>query len=79
VEAARIIRTLGYEGLIIGITGNVLDDDVKLYLEGGADIVLSKPLKMSQLEMIFSHADEHGTRSIPNMKLTESFGRLHWK
>ena len=28
-EASRQIRTLGYKNLIIGITGNVLDDDVR--------------------------------------------------
>ena len=34
---------------IVGITGNVLPDDVKFFLEAGANDVLAKPVKMKEL------------------------------
>ena len=44
-DAARIIREeLGYKGLILGVTGNALDEDVKEFIDHGADQVILKPL-----------------------------------
>lgn len=36
---------MGYDRHIIGVTGNVLDDDIALFLQAGADAVLLKPLR----------------------------------
>jgi len=52
VEAARKIREMGYDGMIVGITGNVAQDDIDVFLDNGADIVLPKPLEMDR----FDHA-----------------------
>ena len=43
------IRSLGYTGLIIGLTGNALNDDVQTMLFSGADKVLTKPLDITKL------------------------------
>lgn len=44
-QAASIMRSeLGYSGPIIGITGNVLQDDCEHFKVSGADIVLGKPV-----------------------------------
>lgn len=43
-EAAQLMRQEGFTGLIIGVTGNVLEVDVKEYLKAGADRVLPKPV-----------------------------------
>jgi CheY-like chemotaxis protein len=48
--AAKEIRELGYTGLIVGITGNVLADDTSYFLSCGADKVLYKPIDMQQLD-----------------------------
>jgi len=45
-EATRIIREMGYRGLVIGLTGNTLDADVKLFLSQGADRVMGKPFEL---------------------------------
>ena len=45
--ATRCIRELGYDGVIIGITGNSLPDDISLFIESGANTVLTKPLDMN--------------------------------
>ena len=48
--AAKEMRELGYTGLIIGITGNVLEDDTSQYITSGADKELFKPIDMQQLD-----------------------------
>ena len=48
-SAARAMREMGYEGPIIGVTGNVLAKDVATFVSKGADSVLSKPLHFNAL------------------------------
>ena len=48
--ACRNIRAAGYRGLIIGVTGNALPEDMDVFLAAGADRVLLKPVSASQLE-----------------------------
>ena len=50
LEATKEIRELGYRGLIIGATGNIMPDDIELFLEAGANDVLGKPLSLQDLE-----------------------------
>ena len=45
LDASRTIRSIGYDGPIIGVTGNVLDDDIECFLKNGVNEVLSKPVK----------------------------------
>ena len=56
-ECARIIRQQRGEVfddlLIIGITGNVLPEDIKAFKRSGANEVLSKPVKIDQIETIW--------------------------
>ena len=42
-EATKKIRDLGYKGIIIGVTGNALPEDVKDFIDHGADTVIPKP------------------------------------
>ena len=48
-NATRAIRQLGYTGPIIGVTGNVLDEDRIVFMNAGATNVVIKPLKMNKL------------------------------
>ena len=44
-EAARRMRVdLGYRGVVIGITGNALPEDLDTFRDHGANLVLTKPL-----------------------------------
>jgi len=45
--ATRKIRDLGYSGIILGVTGNVLKEDMEKFLAAGANRVLTKPLSMA--------------------------------
>jgi len=49
--------------LIVGITGNVLDDEVSEYLKSGANMVLAKPFKSSTLKLLIRHIQLHGSLS----------------
>jgi CheY-like chemotaxis protein len=49
-EATKIIRSLGFERLVIlGVTGNVLPEDVTMFLEHGVDAVLGKPVTLEAM------------------------------
>ena len=44
-DAARIIRNeLKFQGIILGVTGNVLPEDIQAFIECGADDVIIKPM-----------------------------------
>jgi CheY-like chemotaxis protein len=45
----------GYQGVIIGLTGNALPADVQTFLDKGANVVLLKPLDIGVLKR---HVDE---------------------
>eukprot|EP01042_Synura_sphagnicola_P036861 gene36861-biopygen31412 len=48
--ATALIRKEGYLGVIIGVTGNMLQSDVEHFLGQGVDAVLPKPLNISEFE-----------------------------
>ena len=48
-EATAELRKAGYDGVVIGVTGNVMQDDTDHFLRSGADAVLSKPLSIPKL------------------------------
>ena len=45
IEATRDIRNMGYQGVILGVTGDALAEDVELFLQAGADKVVTKPIR----------------------------------
>ena len=51
-EATQAMRATGYDGLIIGVTGNVMAKDVNHYLSCGADYILFKPVNLEELTRI---------------------------
>mmetsp|Transcript_36093 Transcript_36093/g.87259 ORF Transcript_36093/g.87259 Transcript_36093/m.87259 type:complete len:125 (+) Transcript_36093:335-709(+) len=53
-ETAKIIRERGHdETFIVGVTGNILPEDVKYFLSCGANSVLPKPFTMRALERLW--------------------------
>ena len=63
VEATRVIRSEGFANLVIGVTGNALDDDVQAFLAAGADLVIAKPMRSAHLEALLAHIAAHGCGS----------------
>merc|ERR1711935_131230 len=55
-ESAKQIRKLGSDVFIIGVTGNLMPEDVSYFRRCGSNAVLPKPFRMSELEgIIFEH------------------------
>eukprot|EP00607_Mallomonas_marina_P002650 CAMPEP_0182437698 /NCGR_PEP_ID=MMETSP1167-20130531/85225_1 /TAXON_ID=2988 /ORGANISM="Mallomonas Sp, Strain CCMP3275" /LENGTH=469 /DNA_ID=CAMNT_0024630713 /DNA_START=737 /DNA_END=2146 /DNA_ORIENTATION=- len=52
MEAANELREGGYKGVIIGVTGNVTQEDISEFISHGADAVLPKPLDIDSLESV---------------------------
>jgi CheY-like chemotaxis protein len=52
--SVKCMRDAGYNGLIIGVTGNALPADLKYFEDQGADNVITKPVRMSQIENIIN-------------------------
>ena len=63
VEATRAIRSEGFANLVIGVTGNALDDDVQAFLAAGADLVLAKPMRSAHLDALLALMAVHGCGS----------------
>ena len=53
-SATRHIRALGYTGVIIGVTGNALEDDMTLFLNSGANDICLKPVDIEKLKSKFA-------------------------
>eukprot|EP00549_Striatella_unipunctata_P007205 CAMPEP_0118677972 /NCGR_PEP_ID=MMETSP0800-20121206/2939_1 /TAXON_ID=210618 ORGANISM="Striatella unipunctata, Strain CCMP2910" /NCGR_SAMPLE_ID=MMETSP0800 /ASSEMBLY_ACC=CAM_ASM_000638 /LENGTH=863 /DNA_ID=CAMNT_0006573735 /DNA_START=141 /DNA_END=2732 /DNA_ORIENTATION=- len=51
-EAAKRIRAMGSDVFIVGITGNLLPEDVAFFRSCGANAVLPKPLRIDDLEIL---------------------------
>jgi CheY-like chemotaxis protein len=48
--ATKIIRSLGFKELVVfGVTGNVLPEDVEMFMNHGVDAVLGKPLTLEKM------------------------------
>lgn len=52
MDATEEIRQLGYNNPIFGVTGDVMDEDIKKFIEKGADGVLPKPVKDEDLQEV---------------------------
>jgi CheY-like chemotaxis protein len=50
LEATRNIRSLGYSGTIVAVSGNVLEDDVDAFLQAGANYFVGKPLEQGRIQ-----------------------------
>lgn len=63
-DAARVIREqLGYKGLILGVTGNALDADIKEFIDHGADQVILKPLTKETFRRVIESPTEEGVNA----------------
>ena len=54
-DATEHIRRLGYSGTILGVTGNVLSEDVAHFKSKGADEVLAKPISLERINDYWNH------------------------
>ena len=53
--ATKILRELGYTLPIIGLTGNVLQEDNEIFMAHGTNAVLHKPLSVAKFNEVIAH------------------------
>jgi AmiR/NasT family two-component response regulator len=58
-----MLRTMNFRHYIIALTGNSLDDELEEFSIAGADIVLTKPLKMALLDTLLDFFGQQGFNS----------------
>ena len=56
--ATRAIRTLGYSGPILGLTGNASSSDTEYFRDHGANAVLAKPFDLLTFKQLLSLTEE---------------------
>lgn len=60
MEATRLIRnTLPYQPYIVALTANAMPEEREIYLKGGMDEYISKPMSLEKLKEIFKIAYEN--------------------
>ena len=58
-SAVKLIRELGFDGLIIGITGHAGEDELNAFTTNGANQVIVKPVNTVELKsIIINHSKE---------------------
>ena len=67
LEATKALRDRGFTGVIIGLTGNAMNEDIEEFESHGADMVLPKPLKMTHLDYTIKYI---GMKGMINHRLT---------
>ena len=58
-RATAALRKKGYQGLIFGLTGNVLPGDTEYFVNKGLDMVLLKPLDSATFDRCLTDAIRH--------------------
>ena len=58
VEATKKIRELGCVTPIVGVTGNLLEEDVNEFMKNGANRVVGKPVNFNSLKKLLIEIDE---------------------
>jgi len=54
IEAAKIIRSLGYKKYIVALTANVLTGQAEMFFANGFDDFISKPIDIRQLNAVLN-------------------------
>lgn len=78
IQAASALRKIGYAKLIIGVTGNSMEDEIQDFLRAGADLVITKPMKASMLEQLLYLVLQSGCTSYADKRLQVLDNSIVW-
>lgn len=76
---AKLLRALGYQNLLIGITGNSMEDDVAQFYAGGIDFLFTKPFKKAHLDALWQLVLQKGASRHAGCTLIMEDGVFVWK
>ena len=78
VDATKALRERGYPYLIVGLTGNVMKEELEEFISSGLSIAFSKPVRVPQINMLIEFITESGTLHRPGHFLSEVNGKYVW-
>jgi len=68
-DATLELRRAGFSSIVIGVTGNSMEDELDEFLKAGADMVFTKPLVSSALDALLRYFVQHGVKLPPNHQI----------
>ena len=77
--ATKLLRGLGYNRLIIGVTGNGLEKDVEEFYQSGADHIFIKPFSKGNMELIFDFVKKNSYERKEGMRIVKNDKELVWQ
>jgi CheY-like chemotaxis protein len=63
IDATKRIRQMGFDKIILGLTGNTMDNETVDFENAGADVIFWKPIKAAQCELVIEHMKNFGTQT----------------
>jgi CheY-like chemotaxis protein len=76
--AAKAMRAVPYNKLIIGLTGEDSPEDIHCFIDSGADYVIVKPMDNKKLKLLSSFVAKYGTDSQSDKTIQLTNGELEW-
>lgn len=55
MEVIKVLRSKGFKNIFIGLSGDSEAEDMRLFKDAGADIILIKPIDAAVLARIFEN------------------------
>ena len=77
-ESVKHMRTIPYDKLVIGITGEDSPEEIKGFINNGADYVIVKPLDNRKIQLIHQFLIKYGVNRPPGKTIHMVNGELEW-
>lgn len=68
-DATQFLRQRDFNNIIIGVTGNSLEEELQEFLAAGANLVFTKPLVSDTLDSLLQFFHVHGCTIKADYKL----------
>lgn len=78
LESVKTMRSLSYDKIILGLTGEDSIDEINEFVECGADYVITKPLDNKKLSLISTFLEKYGETREINKKIQIVNDQLEW-
>jgi len=76
--AAKAMRSIPYNNLIFGLTGEDSPEDVRCFIASGADYVFIKPMDSKKMALISGFIAKYGKDCQPNKTIRLTNDELEW-
>jgi len=77
-ESVKHMRTLSYDKLVIGLTGEDSLEEIKGFINNGADYVIVKPIDNHKIQLIHKFLIKYGVNRPPDKTIHMVNGELEW-